>query len=61
MYEFHYETIKQRYSDKAKLLFTNTESLCYFIKTAHLENDRIEEIHKYNTMQYQLSTGSQII
>ena len=42
MYNFHYETIKQRYSD----------SLCYFIETDHFENDRLEEIHKYNTSNY---------
>ena len=52
MYGFHYEAIKQRYKDKAKLLFTNTDSLCYFIETADLENDRLEEIHKYDTSNY---------
>ena len=54
MYEFHYEAIKQRYKDKAKLLFTDTDSLCYFIETADLENDRLEEIHKYDTSNYPL-------
>ena len=40
----HYETINQRYNDKAKLLFTDTNSLCYLIETDNLENDRFKEI-----------------
>ena len=33
MYEFHYDYIKKNYSDRAKLLFTDTDSLAYEIKT----------------------------
>ena len=52
MFEFYYETIKQRYNDRAKLLFTDTQSLCYFIDTDILENDRLEDIHKYEKSNY---------
>ena len=31
MYRFHYEHISPRYGSNAKLLFTDTDSLCYEI------------------------------
>ena len=39
MYNFHYGFIKQEYGDKAKLLFTDTDSLCYHIQTDDLYVD----------------------
>jgi hypothetical protein len=39
MYDFHYNTIKKEYGDNAKLLFTDTDSLMYEIKTDDVYKD----------------------
>jgi hypothetical protein len=39
MYEFHYGFIKEKYGLNAQLLFTDTDSLCYHIKTNDLYDD----------------------
>ena len=39
MYDFHYNYIKKKYNDRAKLLFTNTDSLTYEIETVDTYKD----------------------
>ena len=39
MYDFHYNTIKKMYGNKARLLFTDTDSLCYEITTEDAYQD----------------------
>jgi hypothetical protein len=39
MYDFHYNTIKKEYGDRAKLLFTDTGSLMYEISTDDVYED----------------------
>ena len=46
MYDFHYNYIKTKYSDKAKLLFTDTDYLAYEIKTNDFYKDINSHIEK---------------
>ena len=39
MYDFHYNYIKNKYWDREKLLFTDTDSLAYEIKTKDFYKD----------------------
>ena len=39
MYDFHYYYIKKKYGDKAKLLFTDTDSLTYEIEAENVYQD----------------------
>ena len=39
MYEFHYDYIKNKYDNKTKLLFTDTDSLMHEIKTEVVYED----------------------
>ena len=39
MYEFHYEYIKNKYGNNSRLLFTDTDSLVYEIKTEDAYED----------------------
>ena len=39
MYDFHYDYIKNKYNKKSKLLFTDTGSLMYEIKTEDVLED----------------------
>ena len=39
MYNFHYNYIKEKYGDRARLLFTDTDSLAYEIETEDLYKD----------------------
>ena len=44
MYEFHYNYIKTKYGDKAKLLFTDTDSLMYEIETEDFYKDINDDV-----------------
>jgi hypothetical protein len=52
MYEFHYGYIKPKYGEKAKLLMTDTDSLCYHVETPDFYQDMQADIHKYDMSNF---------
>lgn len=52
MYNFHYNHVKRVYGDKAELLFTDTDSLCYDIVTPDLYADVLKNQILFDTSNY---------
>ena len=53
MYDFHYNTIMKEYKpEDVKLLFTDTDSLCYYIKTTDIYKDMEKSKSKYDFSEY---------
>ena len=50
--DFHYNIIKKRYGSRAKLLFTDTDSLAYSIETSNVYADMQLDIDLYDTSDY---------
>ena len=56
MYDFHYNFIKAKYSDLAKLLFTDTDSLCYHIQTDDVYQDLDNHREMFDNSDYSKSS-----
>ena len=52
MYDFHYNYIKHKYGNKAKLLFTDTDSLTYEIETNNAYKDFFTDKSKFDNSDY---------
>ena len=53
MYDFHYNHMMPKYGpERAQLLFTDTDSLCYSIQTEDIHKDMAEDINLYDTSNY---------
>ena len=53
MYDFHYNHMMEKYGpERAKLLFTDTDSLIYHITAEDLYQDMKEDQHLYDTSNY---------
>ena len=49
MYSFYYDHLKAKYADRCILLFTDTDSLCYEIRTDDLYADMMDNLDLYDT------------
>ena len=47
MYDFHYEYMKSKFGDKAKLLYTDTDSLLYEIQTEDFYKDITPDVKRF--------------
>ena len=56
MYNFHYNFIKKKYGDNAKLLFTDTDSLCYQIFTDDVYEDFNQHRDEFDNSDYSKSS-----
>ena len=62
MFDFHYNYIKNKYGKKAQLLFTDTDSLAYEIKTKDFYKDISDDVkEKFDTSDYPTNHPSGIL
>ena len=52
MYEFHYGYVKSTYGDRTRVLFTDTDPLCYEITTTDIYADMLADAHHFDTSDY---------
>lgn len=52
LYKFHYDFIKNKYQNKVRLCYTDTDSLLYFIKTKDFYKDMKDEITNFDTSNF---------
>ena len=52
MYEFHYDNIAKKYGSNAQLLYTDTDSFMYHIKTKDIYRDMADDLDTYDTSNF---------
>ena len=55
MNDFHHNYIKKKYNDKAKVLFTDTDSLTYKIETEDAYKDLWSDMDKFDDSEYSIN------
>ena len=61
MYDFHYNYMKKKYASNAKLLFTDTDSLCYEVQTTDIYQDMLEDINLFDTSEYRQDSSASLL
>ena len=56
MYDFHYNYIKKKYDDRAKMLFTDTDSLTYEIEAGDVYEDLFNDKEMFDFSEYNKSS-----
>lgn len=52
MYEFHYDYMKEKYGDKARVLYGDTDSLVYFVETEDFYQDMVDNKERFDLSDY---------
>ena len=52
MFDFYYNYIKKNYGSQAKLLFSDTDSLCLEVKTEDIYADMASDAHLFDFSEY---------
>ena len=52
MYDFYYNTLKEKYGSRCELLYTDTDSLLLHIQTEDVYKDMAENSNLFDTSNY---------
>ena len=55
MYEFWYDYLKEKYNDKIKLIYTDTDSFVIEVETDDIYKDMYEDSHLYDFSEYPIN------
>ncbi|XP_036146601.1 uncharacterized protein LOC118646866 [Monomorium pharaonis] len=57
LYEFHYEYMMPLYRDKSRVMYTDTDSLIYYIQCENIYENMRRDIHRFDTSEYPIDNA----